>query len=185
MNLRILSVNIARARAIGTIDGESVISGIDKRGVASDAVQVGFLGIAGDEQADLTVHGGPDKAVYAYPSEHWLWWSGEKHLPRAPCFKLGMHTARADAPALMTVSARCGWYYRVVAEGRAPSRDAVLERVAESGGPTVRAAFRAMFSPHHDRDSLQRIHDAPALAQAWRRSLARKIAQLPERNCES
>ena len=32
------------------------------------------LGIEGDEQADLTVHGGPSKAVYAYPSEHYPFW---------------------------------------------------------------------------------------------------------------
>ncbi len=35
------------------------------------------LNLAGDAQADLTVHGGPDKAVYAYPSEHLPWWSDE------------------------------------------------------------------------------------------------------------
>ena len=34
----------------------------------------GALGIEGDEQADLTVHGGPSKAVYAYPSEHYPFW---------------------------------------------------------------------------------------------------------------
>ena len=33
--------------------------------------------LAGDVQADLTVHGGPDKAVYAYPSEHYPWWTGQ------------------------------------------------------------------------------------------------------------
>jgi MOSC domain-containing protein YiiM len=37
-------------------------------------VAVGRLGLAGDEQADLTVHGGPSKAVYAYPSEHLPFW---------------------------------------------------------------------------------------------------------------
>jgi MOSC domain-containing protein YiiM len=41
------------------------------------AVQVGTLGLAGDEQADLTVHGGPEKAVYAYSKEHYAAWSGE------------------------------------------------------------------------------------------------------------
>jgi MOSC domain-containing protein YiiM len=32
------------------------------------------LNLDGDEQADLTVHGGPDKALYVYPSEHYKWW---------------------------------------------------------------------------------------------------------------
>lgn len=38
---------------------------------------VGPLGIDGDEQADLTVHGGPDKAIHHYPRDHYRWWSGE------------------------------------------------------------------------------------------------------------
>ena len=52
---------------------QSVISGIRKQAVDS-AVQVGVLGIEGDEQADLTVHGGVDKAVYLYPHEHYAFW---------------------------------------------------------------------------------------------------------------
>lgn len=35
---------------------------------------VGFLGIAGDEQADLAVHGGPDKAIHHYPRDHYQFW---------------------------------------------------------------------------------------------------------------
>jgi MOSC domain-containing protein YiiM len=38
-------------------------------------VHAGPLGLAGDEQADLNVHGGPDKAVYFYPAEHYQPWS--------------------------------------------------------------------------------------------------------------
>jgi MOSC domain-containing protein YiiM len=37
----------------------------------------GTLGLEGDEQADLSVHGGVDKAVYAYPSEHYPFWRSE------------------------------------------------------------------------------------------------------------
>ena len=57
---------------------EQVISGIRKSPVSTLAdpqhVAVGDLGLAGDEQADLTVHGGRDKAVYAYPIEHYSTW---------------------------------------------------------------------------------------------------------------
>jgi MOSC domain-containing protein YiiM len=56
-----------------TIDGEQVMTGIDKRSVAG-TVAVHPLGLAGDEQADLTVHGGLSKAVYAYPAEHYPFW---------------------------------------------------------------------------------------------------------------
>ena len=47
----------------------------------SGRVHVGLLNIAGDAQSDLTVHGGVDKAVYAYPVEHYGFWRGE--LPGA------------------------------------------------------------------------------------------------------
>ncbi len=40
-------------------------------------VRVGRLNLHGDEQADLTVHGGPDKAVYAYPVEQYEYWKTE------------------------------------------------------------------------------------------------------------
>ena len=40
-------------------------------------VRVRTLNLEGDRQADLSVHGGPDKAIYAYPSEHYDYWRGE------------------------------------------------------------------------------------------------------------
>ena len=40
-------------------------------------VRVDRLNLEGDGQADLTVHGGPTKAIYAYPSEHYEFWRGE------------------------------------------------------------------------------------------------------------
>ena len=57
---------------------EPVMSSIAKRAVADGTtLWLSPLNLAGDAQADLTVHGGPDKAVYAYPSEHLPWWSEE------------------------------------------------------------------------------------------------------------
>jgi MOSC domain-containing protein YiiM len=45
-------------------------------------IRVDRLNLAGDEQSDLTVHGGPDKAVYVYPSEHYVYW--REQLPDFP-----------------------------------------------------------------------------------------------------
>lgn len=70
--IRILSVNAAAA-GILQIGVRTVASAIGKRPVAGP-VAVGRLGLAGDEQADLTVHGGLDKAVYAYPAVHYAFW---------------------------------------------------------------------------------------------------------------
>lgn len=69
---RLLHLSIAPATAID-IDGRSVLTAIRKRPVAG-AVKVRPLGLAGDEQADLSVHGGLGKAVYAYPVEHYAFW---------------------------------------------------------------------------------------------------------------
>jgi MOSC domain-containing protein YiiM len=68
----LLSVNTALARAV-EIGGRKVMTGIGKRSTPLP-VNVKPLGLEGDEQADLTVHGGLSKAVYAYPNEHYPFW---------------------------------------------------------------------------------------------------------------
>ena len=68
----LLHVNTARA-GVRVIDGSDVLTAIGKRPV-NGPVGVQALGLASDEQADLTVHGGLSKAVYAYPSEHLPFW---------------------------------------------------------------------------------------------------------------
>jgi len=70
--MQIVSVNVATAQ-IQAIEGKRVLTGIDKRAVEGE-VHVHRLGLHGDEQADLSVHGGLAKAVYAYPSEHFAFW---------------------------------------------------------------------------------------------------------------
>jgi len=69
---QLLSVQIAQARRV-QISGRTILTAIHKQPV-TQAVQVMPLGLSGDEQADLSVHGGLDKAVYAYPSEHYPFW---------------------------------------------------------------------------------------------------------------
>jgi MOSC domain-containing protein YiiM len=56
-----------------TIGGKTVMTAIRKTPVGR-RVNVGPLGLEGDEQADRSVHGGLKKAVYAYPSEHYGYW---------------------------------------------------------------------------------------------------------------
>ena len=53
----------------------------------SGAVVVGPLGLAGDEQADLSVHGGLSKAVYALPSEHLAWWQQQRQVRGVSLFE--------------------------------------------------------------------------------------------------
>lgn len=68
----VASVQVAQARKV-LIGGRSILTGIHKTEVMGP-VAVKPLGLQGDEQADLSVHGGLEKAVYAYPAEHYAFW---------------------------------------------------------------------------------------------------------------
>jgi len=72
--VRSVNVGIARPLMAG---GRRVLSGIGKQAV-SGPVALARLGLAGDEQADLSVHGGLDKAVYACPAEHSDFWQARR-----------------------------------------------------------------------------------------------------------
>ena len=89
--------------------------------------------------------------------------------PRAPCFKLALH-ARDDIPARMTVSARCGWYFRVVETGFA-TVDGELVRERDTGGPSVRETFVAALHPKAPESSRVRVRAAPDLSPAWKRMI--------------
>ncbi|HET9129869.1 MAG TPA: MOSC domain-containing protein, partial [Terriglobia bacterium] len=70
--VKILSVQVGRPQSV-IFEGRMAQTGIYKNPVHG-LVRVGTLNLEGDEQADLTVHGGVNKAVYAYPSEHYEFW---------------------------------------------------------------------------------------------------------------
>ncbi len=208
MKLKLVAVSVGLPRVIAvSAGGEAILSGIAKQPAAGDSVFVGRENIEGDGQADLRVHGGRDKAVYAYPADHWPWWRSKHALncapntfgenltlegadedavsigdrfrwgdalleiaqPRAPCFKLGLH-AREDIPARMTVSARCGWYFRVVETGFAPLQGEIV-REHDTGGPSVREAFAAVLHPRTPQSSRDRVRESADLSPAWKRMI--------------
>ncbi len=74
--MKVASVQVAKARKVN-IAGRSMLTSIHKTAVVGP-VQVGPLGLDGDEQADLSVHGGLEKAVYAYPQEHYAFWQSAR-----------------------------------------------------------------------------------------------------------
>ena len=73
--MKVLAVSVGGPRELEW-RGRLVRTSIFKTPISGRA-RVGRLNIAGDEQSDLTVHGGPDKAVYAYPGEHYAAWRRE------------------------------------------------------------------------------------------------------------
>ena len=74
---QVLSVNVGQPRAV-VWKGRMVATGIFKEPVAG-RIAVRRLNLEGDRQADLTVHGGPEKAIYAYSAEYYPFW--RKQLP--------------------------------------------------------------------------------------------------------
>ena len=73
--MKIISLNVGRPRLVSH-NGEPVSTGIFKEPIAT-RVMMRTLNLDGDRQAELSVHGGPNKAVYVYPAEHYEFWKGE------------------------------------------------------------------------------------------------------------
>ena len=73
----VVSVQVGHSRLLRVGD-RTVRSAIHKQTVHGP-VAVGPLGLAGDEQNDLSFHGGLGKAVYALPHQHLAWWSARRH----------------------------------------------------------------------------------------------------------
>jgi len=80
--MRVISVNVGRPREVEW-HGRRVLTSIWKSPVAGP-VRVTTLNLDGDAQSDLSVHGGPEKAVYGYPAEHYDDWRRELSLETLP-----------------------------------------------------------------------------------------------------
>src|SRR5437899_560892 len=83
--VKIVGVNVGTPRLLAHDGAERVYSAIAKQPVPKGTrLWLSTGNLAGDAQADLSVHGGPDKAVYAYPSEHLTRWAAEFDEPLGP-----------------------------------------------------------------------------------------------------
>lgn len=149
--MELISINVGRPRTVES-KGKSVRTAIFKSPISppGERVRVERLHVAGDEQADLEVHGGPDKAVYVYPSEHYGPWSEELPGVELPWGAFGENlTTRGDE--LVETAVRIGDRLRVgsvelvVTQPRLPcfklgirlGRDDVIRRFVE----TLRSGF--------------------------------------------
>jgi len=80
----VVSVNVATPSRLGVRHGRVVRSAIAKTPVPGDSLWLDWINLRGDRQGDMRVHGGQDKAVYCYASEHWDDWSAELGRPCGP-----------------------------------------------------------------------------------------------------
>ena len=119
--MEIVSVNVGRPREVAW-RGKIVTTGIFKQPVGG-AVMMRSLNLDGDSQADLSVHGGPTKAVYVYPSEHYADWRRELPGMELPW---GMFGENLTTRGLLEGDVRIGDRFRmgtaevVVTEPRMP-----------------------------------------------------------------
>ena len=80
--MKLISINTGKVASLFTNqhpDHAVVMSGIKKNSISNidqaNPVDINLLGVQSDEQADLTVHGGIEKAIYVYPHEHYPFWN--------------------------------------------------------------------------------------------------------------
>lgn len=213
--MQILHVSRTLPRTL-PINGKPVSTGIYKQAVTG-SVHVHKLGLAGDGQADLTVHGGIHQAVYAYPSEHYSYWenylgalplppgtfgenlttsglletdvcigdvyqTGDLVLqvtsPRIPCFKLGHKLSRPDILKVFLRSGRCGFYFKVLAEGSV-SRGARVEVISKDPGRvSVRELLGLYRLGEGNRESIAKALEVEALGPLVRKDLEARLAKV-------
>jgi MOSC domain-containing protein YiiM len=140
--MRVISLNVGLPREV-LWKGRNVTTGIFKNPVQG-RVLMRTLNLDGDRQADLTVHGGKDKAVYGYPSEHYDFW--KKELPGQE-LPWGMFGENLTTEGLREDNLNIGDLFRigsaevVVTQPRMPCyklgikfrRDDILKRFLHSG----------------------------------------------------
>jgi MOSC domain-containing protein YiiM len=140
--LRVVSLNVGLPREVQR-HGRTVLTSIFKTPV-DRRLRVHTLNFEGDEQSDLTVHGGVDKAVYAYPFEHYEYWRRELAQADVP---LGAFGENLTTEGLLETEVRIGNRFRVgsaefvVTQPRMPcyklgirfGRPDILKRFLQSG----------------------------------------------------
>ncbi len=140
--MQVISVNVGLPREVAW-KGRKVLTGIFKEPVAG-AIAVRRLNFDGDRQADLTVHGGPDKAIYAYPAEHYQYWKEQFPRMELPWGMFGENlTIRGLSEETVSIgdSFQVGSAQLVVKQPRVPcyklglkfGRDDILKRFLQSG----------------------------------------------------
>jgi MOSC domain-containing protein YiiM len=142
LSVKVVSVNVGLPREVEW-KGMTVVTGIFKEPVAG-SVAVRKHNLDGDRQADLTVHGGPDKAVYGYASEHYPYWRSQFPQMELPWGTFGenlttegvsensLHigdTLRAGSAVLMVAQPRMPCYKMQIRF----RRDDIIQRFLMSG----------------------------------------------------
>lgn len=140
--MKVISVNVGLPRTV-IWKGQPVTTGIFKEPVEG-RVNLSRLNLAGDKQADLSVHGGLSKAVYVYPAEHYAYWQQELPGMRLPWGMFGENLTThglSEDTVHIGDRLRIGSAEMIVTEPRMPcyklalkfGRDDIIKRFLRSG----------------------------------------------------
>ena len=180
-------MNVGRPQQLSVRRGRPLMSAIGKASISPPArVRVAGVNLEGDDQADRRVHGGPDKAVYAYAPELGpgafgenlttegidvsgavigeRWRIGDVELevcqPRLPCSKLALRMGEPTMVKRFAKASRPGAYLRIVSEGSLGAGDPIEVVSRPEHGVTVRDVSDAILL---DDALLERAASAPEL----------------------
>jgi MOSC domain-containing protein YiiM len=129
MNAKLISLQVGLPKTVAHPQGEWT-SGIWKESPAG-SVYASYTGLAGDGQADLSVHGGPDKAIYAYPETYYTYWRQDLNQPNLTYGSFGENFTVSS----LTEDTVCiGDTFRV--------GDTVIVQVSEPRGPCWKLSRR-------------------------------------------
>ena len=183
----LLSVNVGRPEQISVRRGRPLMSAIGKAPVEG-RVRVAGVNVDGDDQADRRVHGGPDKAVYAYATEDTAFWEGELGRELAPgAFGENLTTEGLDVSgAVVGERWRIGTVELEVCQPRLPCNKLALrmgeplmvKRFAQASRPAPICASRSSCSAHHCASSRAYAYTALSGPPWTRRSACASPATL-------
>jgi MOSC domain-containing protein YiiM len=198
MTMQLISVNVGQPRPV-VWKGKDVVTGIFKEPVAG-RVALRQHNLDGDRQADLSVHGGPNKAVYLYPAEHYAAWGQELADMDLPW---GMFGENFTTEGMLETTAYIGDRLQIgtavvrVTEPRMPcyklglrfGRDDILKRFLASGrtGLYVAVEQEGVVEAGDVFTLLSRDHDQVTVADVTRvyahdkndMEMMQRLAQLP------
>jgi MOSC domain-containing protein YiiM len=203
--MRVVALSVGLPREVEW-EGHTVLTSIFKE-PTDRRLRVSTLNLDGDRQSDLTVHGGPAKAVYAYPAEHYEYWRRELPgmdltieglheaevrigdrfrvgsaefvvtQPRMPCYKLGIRLGRMDILKQFLRSGRTGFYFAVATEGEVGAGDSIELIARASEGLTVADVVNLYTVDAKNQDLLRRAADSSMLPESWKDYFRKRLEE--------
>ena len=144
LRAEIAGVFVGRPAVIGEVGGRPVESAIAKQRAAAPTLALATTNLAGDRQADLSVHGGPDKAVYAYPAAHYPAWRADGFAVEVGGLGENVTLAGVDEHAVLLGDVwRWGDALLQVSQPRAPCYKLALHAGRKDIGPRMIATGRS------------------------------------------